>query len=132
VVSSFGAFVQRRLTAVVRTQALASPGPEEIAVLAHAVTARIDRELQALLDTDIDAQRTTPLSVLRGAVAEPAEVLRAAGAHPVRPGGADRWEVREDPYALAPDTLADLGDEAHEAGLAWGAAKAFVHLRRRR
>jgi hypothetical protein len=37
-----------------------------------------------------------------------------------------------DPYDLTPMTFADLDPELAEAGIAWGAAKAHVHLARRR
>src|ERR1700687_851940 len=39
--------------------------------------------LRVLLATDIDEQRTNPLSVLRGAVVYPTEVLKAARVAPV-------------------------------------------------
>ena len=35
-------------------------------------------QVRTLLDTDIDAQRTTPLSLVRGAVRYPSAVLQAA------------------------------------------------------
>ena len=47
----------------------------------------------------------------------------------------DREAVRfqpEDVYDLAPASFADLAPELHELGISWGAAKAHVHLRRRR
>lgn len=86
--------------------------------------------VRALLQADIDEQRTTPLSLLRGAVRYPTEVLRGAGVPPV---DRDQLQARlfpDDIYDLAPATFADVHPSLAEVGLAWGAAKAYVHLQR--
>lgn len=87
--------------------------------------------LRALLALDLDHQTATPLEVLRSAAAFPTAVLRSAGIEGAR---RDDIDVRRDPddvYALAPASFADLGPEVGDAGIAWGAAKAYVHLARR-
>ncbi len=75
----------------------------------------IERAVQAvrvglhdLVVTDVDAQRTTPLTIVRGALL---------------PFG--------DPLP-PPAALGELSEEAGEAGIMWGAAKAHLHLSRRR
>lgn len=98
---------------------------------AEAVAEVVPR-LQNLLATDIDEQRTNPLSVLRGAVRFPTALLVALG---VPPRDRDDFAVRsfpEDVYDLSPAAFADIDPDLHEPGLRWGAAKAYVHLRRRR
>jgi hypothetical protein len=88
--------------------------------------------LRALLATDVDEQRTNPLAVLRSLVRHPTTVLHAAGARPVE---RDEFQVRafpDDVYDLAPATFSDVDPALHEPGLEWGAAKAHVHLARRR
>jgi hypothetical protein len=86
--------------------------------------------LRALLAADIDAQRTNPLAVLRGAVRYPTAVLVGLGVPPVvRDGFAER-AFPEDVYDLSPAAFADVDESLHEPGLRWGAAKAFVHRRR--
>jgi hypothetical protein len=88
--------------------------------------------LRALLATDVDAQRSNPLAILRGAVGHPTEVLAAAGVPPVaRDEQAERL-FPDDRYDLGPAAFADLGPSVHEPGIVWGAAKAHVILRRRR
>ena len=85
-----------------------------------------------LLATDVDEQAGTPLAVLRSLVAYPTAVLRAAGARPV---ARDEFSARRFPadvYDLTPATFADVDPALHEPGLVWGAAKAHVHLARRR
>lgn len=85
-----------------------------------------------LLERDIDDQPTGPLAVLRRAVVHPTEVLRRAGVPPVvRDEFAER-SFPEDVYDLSPAAFADLDPALHEPGLVWGAAKAHVHLARRR
>jgi hypothetical protein len=88
--------------------------------------------VRILLATDVDDQRTTPLSLVREGVRYPAAVLRSAGVpEVVRDEFAER-SFPDDVYDLAPATLADVSPELHEPGLVWGAAKAHVHLRRHR
>jgi hypothetical protein len=107
------------------------------------VTARIDdasraarseggRRVRALLSSDIDAQAGTPLAVLRSLVPHATAVLESAGAHPV---ARDEFSVRsfpKDVYDLTPASFADIDPALHEPGLVWGAAKAHVHVARRR
>ena len=81
---------------------------------------------------DIDDQPQNPLSILRSAVSYPTKVLRAVGAQPVERDQFDTHAFPDDEFGLTPAAFADLGPAVHEAGMAWGAAKAFVHLRRRR
>lgn len=88
--------------------------------------------VRALLVTDIDEQASTPLTILRGAVRHPTEVLVAAGVPAPRRDEFAQRSFPEDRYELAPASFADLDPELAEAGLRWGAAKAHVHLARRR
>lgn len=107
-------------------------------VLAAAVEAgerariEVGAQVRALLTLDIDEQRTNPLSLLRRAVSYPTEVLRAAGVGPVVRDRFDERAFPEDIYGLAPASFADVDPALHEAGIAWGAAKAHLHLARRR
>jgi hypothetical protein len=97
-----------------------------------AAVAEVGPEVRSLLLTDIDEQRTSPLALVRGAVRYPTAVLDQAGVPPVE---RDPFTVRQfpdDPYDLAPASFADLDPTLHEPGLTWGAAKAHVHLARRR
>lgn len=85
-----------------------------------------------LLDRDVDDQPTGPLAVLRRAVRFPTEVLVARGVPPVvRDPDAERL-FPGDVYDLTPGSFADIDPALHEPGIAWGAAKAYVHLARRR
>jgi hypothetical protein len=108
--------------------------PPSVAAAAAAAGQRARDEvmprLRTLLAADIDDQRTTPLAIVRDAVRYPTEVLAAAGVAPVQ---RDDFAVRafpDDAYNLAPATFADLDPNLAEAGIAWGAAKAFEHKRR--
>ena len=88
--------------------------------------------VRALLSADVDAQAGNPLAVLRSLVPHATAVLASAGARPV---ARDEFSVRhfpDDVYDLAPASFADVDPALHEPGLVWGAAKAHVHLARRR
>jgi hypothetical protein len=62
----------------------------------------------------------------------PTEVLRAAGVPPVQRDSFVEQAFPDDIYDLAPASFADLDPALQEAGLSWGAAKAFDHKRRHR
>jgi hypothetical protein len=110
-----------------------SPDPE---VMSSAEAAgrhardEVGERLRALLETDIDAQSTTPLTLMRQAVRYPTEVLRAAGVPPMRRDPFAEKSFPDDDYDLAPASLTDVDPELVELGLAWGAAKAMAHRRR--
>jgi hypothetical protein len=88
--------------------------------------------LRDLLATDVDAQRTNPLAILREAIRYPAGVLAAAGVPPVERDPEAQRLFPADDYDLSPAAFGDLHPSVHEPGLVWGAAKAHVILRRRR
>lgn len=92
--------------------------------------AQVAERLRALLGADIDAQATTPLSILRDAVSFPTAVLRAAGADLVR---RDMYAVEafpDDEFALTPASLGDVSPDLVDLGIQWGAAKAWAHRER--
>ncbi len=123
---------------VVRSVAtvLAAAGMEDDQALSHAevlgtrAADDIGSAVRRLLSLDIDEQPTTPLTLLRGAVLYPTEILRNAGVPPVR---RDDVKVRlfpDDVYDLSPAAFADVDPRLTEPGLVWGASKAYEHLRR--
>lgn len=89
-------------------------------------------ELRLLLDADIDAQTSTPLQVLRAAVRFPTAVLVDAGVDDVDRDDFDRRAFPADRYGLTPSGFVDVDPALADPGLRWGAAKAHVHLARRR
>lgn len=101
-------------------------------VAAAVAEARADvlPRLAQLLGQDIDEQRTTPLSVLRDAVRYPTAVLAAAGVPEANRDQDTAARFPDDVYDLVPATFADIGPDVADAGLRWGAAKAFEHKRR--
>jgi hypothetical protein len=110
------------------------PGRDEILAAAaeagHQAGVTVGEQLLVLARTDVDAQATTPLSVLRAVAAVPTAVLLAAD---VAPAARDRFaEERfpDDPYGLVPASVAAVDPGLHDAALAWGAAKAMAHRRR--
>ena len=90
----------------------------------------VGAELRRLLAADIGEQWTNPLTVLRGAVRFPTEVLRRAGVPPLVRDDFDERHFPDDDYGLAPLTFADIDPSLADLGLAWGAAKARLHLMR--
>ncbi len=88
--------------------------------------------LRALLETDVDAQTSTPLTVLRSAVRFPTQVLADGGVPAPDRDDFDASRFPDDPYGLTPASFADIDPDLGPIGIAWGAAKAFEVLQRRR
>lgn len=88
--------------------------------------------LRELLSTDVDGQWTSPLAIVRRATAPVTEVLQAAGVPEVERDPQAERLFPDDRYDLVPAAFADLDPAVHDAGLVWGAAKAYVILARRR
>jgi hypothetical protein len=97
---------------------------------ANEATAALVPRLEALLRADIDDQRGNPLGILRDAVGFVTAVLRDASIAAVDRDAQARSLHPDDAYDVTPGAFADFGVAAQQAGLEWGAAKAFVHLRR--
>jgi hypothetical protein len=122
-------------------QAWQAPGSDPVAPPELVAAAReageaarrdVAPRVRALLETDVDEQRTGPLAIVREAVVHPTGVLARAGVPPVvRDEHAERL-FPDDAYDLTPGAFADLDPALHEPGLVWGAAKAHVVLARRR
>lgn len=110
-----------------------APGlASEIAQAGRAAVDDVGRRVRELLLLDIDEQWTNPLTLIRSAIRYPNQILYAAE---VREVPRDDQSVRfqpDDVYDLAPASFAELDPELHDLGIRWGAAKAHVHLRRRR
>jgi hypothetical protein len=93
----------------------------------EAAAAEIGGEVARLLTADVDAQRENPLAALRRAVRYPTAVLLGAGVAPVPRDDFAVERFPDDPYDLTPASFADIHPDLQAPGLAWGAAKAFVH-----
>jgi len=92
----------------------------------------VSQDLFSLLVTDVDAQQSNPLHVLRASTSYATQLLQTFGVAPAR---RDEYEVRampNDVFSIGPLTWKDLGEEVHEAGISWGAWKAATILTRRR
>ncbi len=123
-----------RTVAEIMTAWTGSVPPEvaaQAATAADQAAAEVGPQVRALLESDIDQQRTTPLAIVRGAaVRYPTEVLLTAGVPPVARDQAAEELFPDDRYDLAPAAFADLDPGLADVGLRWGAAKAFEHRRR--
>jgi hypothetical protein len=95
--------------------------------VARVTTARVLGDLRELLAAAAEAQRSTPLQVVRSAYREPTALLRSFGIAPVVRDEFDERAWPDDDYGLVPRGLGDLGDpELGPLLLAWGMAKTAV------
>jgi hypothetical protein len=130
--AALGRWVQR----CVRDVMVAWQGdlPSDVATAAaeagRVAAAEVGEQVRALLDADIDAQRTTPLQLVRAAVRYPTAVLAAAGAPPVELDDFTSSAFPADVYGLSPASWAEVDPALVDASIAWGASKAFAHKQR--
>ena len=87
---------------------------------------RVAGELAELLALDPAEQRATPAEIIRSAVAEPTEVLAAAGMPDVVRDPFDERAWPDDRFGLVPRTLRDLDPDLAAVHFAWGIAKSAV------
>ncbi len=131
--------IQRTLPGWVNAAVAARTGGTVPAELTDAVAKagadaaeEVGGQIRSLLELDIDDQWTNPLTLIRTVIKYPNQILQDASVPPInRDAQAKRFHP-EDVYGLIPSSFADLGPTANDLGLSWGAAKAHVHLRRRR
>lgn len=102
----------------------------DVSAATSAAIADIESDLRVLLATDIDEQTTTPLAIARRVVGHAASVLEANDVAPAQRDDHARSLHPDDSYDLTPGGFIDFGDDAQAAGIAWGAAKAHIHMRR--
>ena len=119
---------------VARTQdAFGAADPVQLAAAeaaGAAASTELLPQLRALLSADVDTQTTTPLSLLRRAVAHATRALADLGVPAVRRDRFLEERFPDDPYDLVPASMGVLGPDVDELALAWGAAKARAHRRR--
>lgn len=89
-------------------------------------------ELDRILSADVDAGAGTPLAAVRAATGDVTRLLVDCGAAVPARDAFDARAFPDDLFALGPAAFADIDPGLHEPGLRWGAARAHVHLRRRR
>lgn len=101
----------------------------DVAAQIHQV---ISKDLFSLLSTDVDAQQSNPLHILRASTSSATQLLQTFGATPARRDEYEERAMPSDLFSIGPLTWRDLGEEVHDAGISWGAWKAATILTRRR
>lgn len=98
--------------------------------IGQTIAVQLSGELRALLTTDIDSQRQSPLALIRQHVGPATEYLSTAGIPHRMRDAYDEDVFPSDVYAIVPKAWIDFGEEVSDAGLRWGAAKAMAHRKR--
>lgn len=128
IAARLGDEVERALPGWVRAKLGDLPADDTVAV----VRALVVEDLRAALARDVDEPGPSPLAIVRRAVGPVSAALRRAEVEAVHRDPQQAALFPDDPYDIVPASFADLSPEAGEAGMLWGAARAHVHLRRRR
>ena len=124
-------WLNHKTSIILGTDALEKHGPEITAAISE-VAANARESLTELALGDVDAPMSGPLERIRQAMGPVHAALDGAGAPRPSRDRLDSQMRPDDIYGLGPYTFLDLGESVHEAGITWGAAKAYVHTQRRR
>lgn len=125
-------WVRRSIVSAAEAAGVDPSGWDDLDGVVERTAGEVLDALERLVTTDVDEQRTTPLSLFRSCLAEPTAYLRRRG---IPEPSIDRFTTDrfpDDPYGLGPAAWNDIDDELHVPGLTWGAWKAMVILQRRR
>lgn len=112
---------------------IADPGADtELQALLRSVERETIRAITELVTADVDAALSGPLERIRRSIHPLTEALDERGVQaPVR-NSLDVEMRPDDRHGLGPMNYLDISQEVHEAGITWGAAKAHLHMKRRR
>ena len=105
---------------------------DRLRTAAEATAAHLAPRVRRVLGADVDAGLGTPLATLRDGTGGCPAALAERGFAPAHRDEFVRQRFPADVYDLGPATFSDIDPSLHEPGLVWGAARARVHLRRRR
>lgn len=120
------------LDALIESRVSGSSLTTELAETLDGITTAVDRSIAELINADVEKPLSGPLERIRREVEPLNDVLDRLGVSPPHRDPVDVQMRPGDRHALGPMTFRDLGDDVHEAGITWGAAKAHLHLQRRR
>ena len=119
------------LTALLRARRGHAELPEEVLDAIHVASNEAVSNIQTLVQADVDMALSGPLEQMRQALAGLAPILDAHGFERPSRDPVESEMRPHDVHSLGPMSFMDLGAEVHEAGIAWGAAKAYLHRQRR-
>jgi hypothetical protein len=125
------AWLRRSVVAAVADHRVDAAGWADLDDTIATTTTQLLHRLETLLATDVDEQRTNPLSLYRSAVAAPSELLGRLGVRAPAPDAFADAHFPDDPYRLGPAAWSDVDPEMQSPGLTWGAWKAMTVLQRR-
>jgi hypothetical protein len=135
IAADLGEALGRLLPEWMRRRALgaaAGVDPEALAAAIAAAMGPLVPELERVLTADVDAGAGSPLAAVRAATGPLTSLLLEHGAEPTSRDAFDARAFPDDVFGFGPASFADIDESLHELGLMWGAARAHVHLRRRR
>lgn len=105
---------------------------DEMAEAIEISAVQVEKSIAELAAADVDTPLSGPLERIRQGVEPLNAMLDQRGVEPPLRNAMDKQMRPGDHHALGPMTFRDLGDTVHDAGISWGAAKAHLHLQRRR
>jgi hypothetical protein len=120
------------LDAVVESRVSNAALTADLADTLDDIAIAVDRSIAELINADADEPLSGPLERIRREVEPLNDAFDRLGVPPPHRDAVDVRMRPADRHALGPMTFRDLGDDVHEAGITWGAAKAHLHLQRRR
>ena len=119
------------LTGLLQDRSGGAELPEEVRSAVHSASADAASNIRTLVEADVDVALSGPLEQMRRALTGLAPILDAHGFERPSRDPVESEMRPDDVHSLGPMSFMDLGAEVHEAGISWGAAKAYLHRQRR-
>jgi hypothetical protein len=120
------------LNAVIESRVPDTAISAQLAETLDGISTAVDRSIAELINADVQEPLSGPLERIRREVEPLNDALDHLGVPAPQRDAVDVQMRPADRHALGPMTFRDLGENVHEAGITWGAAKAHLHLQRRR
>lgn len=119
------------LTSLLTSRSSQATLPDDVLIAVRQASAQATTNIKTLVQADIDDARSGPLEQMRNALTALGPILDSHGFERPQRDPVDTEMRPTDIHSLGPMSFLDLGTEVHEAGIAWGAAKAYLHRQRR-
>lgn len=126
----------RALPEWVRTTVMArlatEPDAEQLEAVIAGIVDSVNTRMRRLVSADIDEPLSGPLEIVRQSAVPLTTLLVELGAEARARDPYASGARPEDVFDIGPMSFLEFDEAVQDAGIRWGAAKAYVHMRRRR
>lgn len=105
---------------------------ERLNEVGERIGADVEARMSDVLGKPVEEQQMGPLQIVRDGLAPVTQFLAGMGVAAPERDEFSRRVFPADIYGIAPASFREINEELHDVGIAWGAAKAWLHLQHRK